>query len=196
MQNPAHTRERYPSDLSDKQWRMIEILIPPERDRGRHRSTDLREVVNGINYRWSTGCVWRMLPHDSPPWATVYTYFRRWQGEGTLSRNFAMRCSVAAENHATLVLMMPRKLTATVLGVKRRVAKSMTTPIPTACPPPTSFPCRQQPSSSNWPSADAGSVVVEIPSREPESSRNRRRRYRFSEGGVGGMTHFANSFIH
>lgn len=85
MQNPAHTRERFPSDLSDKQWRMIEILIPPERDRGRHRSTDLREVVNGINYRWSTGCVWRMLPHDFPPWATVYTYFRRWQGEGTLT---------------------------------------------------------------------------------------------------------------
>ena len=84
MKRHTHTRPRYTSDLSDNQWRTIEILIPPERDRGRHRSTDLREVVNGINYRWSTGCVWRMLPHDFPPWATVYTYFRRWQHEGTL----------------------------------------------------------------------------------------------------------------
>ena len=77
-------RQPYPSDLSDAQWRNMEPLIPPERDRGRHRSTNVREVINGINYRWSTGCVWRMLPHDFPPWATVYTYFRRWQREGTL----------------------------------------------------------------------------------------------------------------
>ena len=77
-------RERYPSDLTDAQWHQIEPSIPPEKDLGRHRSTEIREIVNGINYRWSTGCVWRMLPHDFPPWATVYTYFRRWQRDGTL----------------------------------------------------------------------------------------------------------------
>lgn len=79
-------RERppYPSDVSAEQWRRIAPLLPPDEKRGRRRSTDLREVVNGINYRWSTGCVWRMLPHDFPPWATVYTYFRRWRSDGTL----------------------------------------------------------------------------------------------------------------
>lgn len=81
-QNP--NRVPYPSDLSDRQWRDLEVMIPPEKDMGRHRSSDVREIVNGINYRWSTGCVWRMLPHDFPPWATIYTYFRSWQRDGTL----------------------------------------------------------------------------------------------------------------
>lgn len=78
------TRAAYPSDISDRQWREIKPLMPPERERGRRRGTDLREVINGLNYRWATGCVWRMLPHDLPPWATVYTYYRRWQLDGTL----------------------------------------------------------------------------------------------------------------
>jgi len=77
-------RAPYPSDLSERQWRMVEPLLPREKERGRHRSTDPREVVNGISYRWTTGCVWRMLPHDLPPWATIYTYFRRWQRDDTL----------------------------------------------------------------------------------------------------------------
>lgn len=82
--NSNKQRQSYPSDISDAQWRAIAALIPPDRDRGRHRSTDIRDIVNSINYRWSTGCVWRMLPHDFPPWGTVYTYFRRWQRDGTL----------------------------------------------------------------------------------------------------------------
>jgi putative transposase len=41
-------------------------------------------VVNAVNYRWTTGCAWRMLPHDFPPWETVYTYFRDWRRNGTL----------------------------------------------------------------------------------------------------------------
>lgn len=77
-------RNPYPSDISEAQWRQVEPLIPLSRESGRHRITDIREVVNGINYRWSTGCPWRMLPHDFPPWTTVYTYFRRWQREGLL----------------------------------------------------------------------------------------------------------------
>ena len=82
--NATSTRSPYPSDVSDKQWESISVVIPPGEERGRHRSTEMREVVNSINYRWRTGCVWRMLPHDFPPWATVYTYFRRWQRDGTL----------------------------------------------------------------------------------------------------------------
>ena len=82
--NTTSSRSPYPSDVTDKQWDSISVVIPPEEERGRHRSTQMREVINGINYRWRTGCVWRMLPHDFPPWATVYTYFRRWQHDGTL----------------------------------------------------------------------------------------------------------------
>ncbi len=82
----ASHQSAYPTDLTDKQWEMISVVIPPEKDLGRHRSTDVRAVVDGINYRWRTGCVWRMLPHDFPPWATIYTYFRRWQRDGTLKQ--------------------------------------------------------------------------------------------------------------
>ncbi|MCA9115707.1 MAG: transposase [Planctomycetaceae bacterium] len=77
-------RLAYPSDLTDTQWKRLEPLLPAEKPRGRQRFTSLREVVNGINYRWSTGCVWRMLPHDFPPWTTVYTYYRQWLNDGTL----------------------------------------------------------------------------------------------------------------
>jgi len=79
-------RESYPSDVTDEQWSRLAHWIPPEKPRGRHRETDVREVINAINYRWTTGCAWRMLPHDFPVWTTVYTYFRRWQLDGTLSR--------------------------------------------------------------------------------------------------------------
>ncbi len=79
-------RRPYPSDISGWQWRQVLAVLPPERERSRRRSTDLREVVNAINYRWSTGCVWRMLPHDFPVWTTVYMYFRRWERDGTLTR--------------------------------------------------------------------------------------------------------------
>ena len=79
-------RSDYPSDVSDRQWQAIEPYVSSEKERGRRRSTPVREIVNGINYRWSTGCVWRMLPHDFPPWGTVYSYFRRWQQDGILSQ--------------------------------------------------------------------------------------------------------------
>lgn len=79
-------RRRYPSDITDRAWGRMAPQLPPDPARGRKRSTDVREVVNGINYRWTTGCTWRMLPHDFPPWETIYGYFRRWMRDGTLRR--------------------------------------------------------------------------------------------------------------
>jgi len=79
-------RESYPSDLTTRQWREIDIVIPSDRIRGRKRDTSIRELINAMNYRWMTGCSWRMLPHDLPPWPTVYTYFRRWLKDGTLKQ--------------------------------------------------------------------------------------------------------------
>jgi putative transposase len=68
--------KRYATDLTDEEWQAIEPLMPPPARTGRRRSVDLREVVNAIRYLVKTGCEWRMLPHDFPPWQTVYWWFR------------------------------------------------------------------------------------------------------------------------
>jgi transposase len=69
---------KYPSDLTDAQWAAIEPLIPPAKPGGRPRTTDLRQVLNAINYLRRTGCQWAFLPRDFPPKRTVYDYFWEW----------------------------------------------------------------------------------------------------------------------
>jgi putative transposase len=76
-------RRPYPSDVTDSQWRLIAPLIPPAKPGGRPRGHEMREVLNGILYVVRTGCSWRQLPHDFPPWETVYRYFRQFQRDGT-----------------------------------------------------------------------------------------------------------------
>src|ERR1043166_899754 len=76
-------RKRYPSDLTDDQWAILEPWIPAARPGGRPRTTDMRAVVNAIFYLTREGCSWRALPHDFPPWKTVYNYFEAWQQDGT-----------------------------------------------------------------------------------------------------------------
>lgn len=71
-------RRAYPSDVSDREWEIIEPLLPKSKLRGRKRGTDLREVVNAIFYLLEEGCQWRALPHDFPHWSTVRTYFDKW----------------------------------------------------------------------------------------------------------------------
>ncbi len=78
-------RRRYPSDLSDDRWQAISPLLPSAKVVGRPRERALREIVDAINYHWETGCAWRMLPHDFPPWGTVYAYFRKWRRMGVLN---------------------------------------------------------------------------------------------------------------
>jgi putative transposase len=75
-------RNPYPSDLTDEQWSLIEPYIPPEKPGGRPRTVEMREVINGILYLNRTGCAWRMLPHDLPPWGMVHYYYRRFRLEG------------------------------------------------------------------------------------------------------------------
>lgn len=82
---PADRRLPYPSNLRESQWRRVAEVLPA-RHRARSRRYDLRNIVDAINYRWETGCAWRMLPHDFPPWVTVYSYYRRWRREGLLPR--------------------------------------------------------------------------------------------------------------
>jgi len=79
-------RKAYPSDVTDEQWDLAASEVPPAEPGGRPRKTDMREVVNAILYLTREGCSWRALPHDFPPWKTVYNYFRDWSGDGTWDR--------------------------------------------------------------------------------------------------------------
>lgn len=76
----------YPSDLSDEEWAILEPLIPPARQGGRPRTVNMREIVNAILYLLKSGCQWRMLPREFPPWPTVWTSFRAWRKNGDWER--------------------------------------------------------------------------------------------------------------
>ena len=76
------SNQLYPSDLTDREWQFIKSLIPPAKPGGRRRSTNMRLVLNGIFYLDRTGCAWRFLPRQYPPWETVYGYFRQWKISG------------------------------------------------------------------------------------------------------------------
>lgn len=71
-------RKPYPSDVTDAQWLLLESLLPRASRRGRPRKTDLREILNALFYHTREGGSWRALPHDFPPWRTVYNYFQKW----------------------------------------------------------------------------------------------------------------------
>lgn len=88
---------RYASDLTDAEWALIEPSMPPRSRIGRPRETDLRTVVNAILYMASTGCQWRQLPREFPPYSTVQGYFYEWSHDGTF----------AAINH--LLVMVARE---------------------------------------------------------------------------------------
>ena len=77
---------RYPSDLTDGQWQIIEPLIPSAKRGGRRRTTDMREVINAIFYIERSGCQWRMIPKDFPPRSTIGEYFYQWRNDGTTKK--------------------------------------------------------------------------------------------------------------
>ena len=76
-------RKPYSSDLTDAQWQELAPLLPAAKPGGRPRTVDMREVINAILYVLRSGCTWRMVPHDLPPWSTAWGYFRRWRKNGT-----------------------------------------------------------------------------------------------------------------
>lgn len=75
-------RQSYPSDLNDAEWDEIKDILPPPSKMGSPRRVDFREIINAILYLNDNGTKWRAMPHDFPPWSTVYTYFRRWSRNG------------------------------------------------------------------------------------------------------------------
>jgi putative transposase len=82
----------YHTDLSDAEWICLGSLLPPPKTGGRPRTHSLRAVLNAIFYVLRSGCPWRLLPRDFPPWKTVYHYFRIWRIDGTFEQlNAALR---------------------------------------------------------------------------------------------------------
>ncbi|MGF1580381.1 MAG: transposase [Gemmataceae bacterium] len=76
-------RKPYPSDLTDEQWALLELLLPAISKRGRPPQLDRREVLNALFYLNREGITWRAMPHDLPNWSSVYNYFEAWRGNGT-----------------------------------------------------------------------------------------------------------------
>ncbi|MFI2429806.1 IS5 family transposase [Streptomyces sp. NPDC018955] len=87
-------RRAYPSDLSDARWELVEPVLAAWRSERRRRALafgrppehELREIMNAILYVDRTGVQWRYLPHDFPPWETVYGYFAKWQKDGVFAQ--------------------------------------------------------------------------------------------------------------
>ncbi len=80
------SRRRYPTDLTDAQWAILEPLVPPPKPGGRPPKHPRRELVDAMLYILRAGGAWRLLPHEFPPWQTVYHYFRLWRDDGTWER--------------------------------------------------------------------------------------------------------------
>lgn len=91
------SRERYPTDLNDKQWELLKPAFPPPaREKGgRPREIPHREIIDAMLYMTRSGCSWRMLPHDFPDWNLIYHYFHQWSRDGTLEQiNKRLRCQL------------------------------------------------------------------------------------------------------
>lgn len=93
-------RKPYPTDVSDEQWALIGPLLPKKKQ-GRDPLHNRREMMNALLYLARTGCQWRMLPHDLPPWQAVYAFWRRLIERGVLEKiNDALRVQIRlAEGH-------------------------------------------------------------------------------------------------
>src|ERR687894_67795 len=73
----------YATDLSDAEWECLQPHVPRPNKRGRPRVHTTREILDAIFYVLKSGCPWRLLPRDFPPWESVYCWFRRWRIDGT-----------------------------------------------------------------------------------------------------------------
>ncbi|HEX9871641.1 MAG TPA: transposase [Candidatus Tectomicrobia bacterium] len=76
-------RKPYPPDLSDRDWALIQHLVPAAKPGGRPEKYPKRDILDAIFSILRSGCAWRLLPHDFPPWQMVYQYFWRWRKDGT-----------------------------------------------------------------------------------------------------------------
>ena len=124
---------RYPSDLTDEEWALVEPHLPPPRQRSRFASPDRREVLNAILYVLSTGCQWRALPKGFPAKSTVHDYFVDWHGDGTLTRiHHALYCAVreleGRSGRPTTSIVDSQSVKGAEKGGLRTIRRAMTVP--------------------------------------------------------------------
>ena len=137
MWKPEHRRAadrrglRYPSDLSDAEWALVEAMIPPAKRGGRRRTVNVREVLNGIFYVLSTGCQWNAVPRDLPPKSTIYDYLDLWDWDGTLERihyvlYLAVREQAGREASPTAAIIDAQSAKGAQKGGRRSIRRAMT----------------------------------------------------------------------
>jgi putative transposase len=118
-------RKAYQSDLSDEEWSILESHLPIPNTSGRPKMHSTREVLNAIFYVVRGGCAWRLLPHDFPPWKTVYHYFRSWRLDGTWERLHAalrkrVRVRLKRDPQPSAAIVDSRSVKTTGVGGKER----------------------------------------------------------------------------
>ena len=135
MWNPEHRLAaerhglRYPSDLTNAEWALVEPMIPPARRGGRPRDVNVREVLNAIFYVLSTGCQWNALPRDLPPKSTAHYYFMLWDWDRTLERihyglYVAAREQVGREASPTAAIIDSQSARAAQKGALRLIRRA------------------------------------------------------------------------
>lgn len=118
-------RQRYPTDLRDKEWKCLEAVVPPVKRGGRPSKHSRREIIDAILYVVRSGCQWRMLPHDLPPWKTCIPTFGTgaWTVPGSVSiRGYVTKCAKRKDviNHQATVVPDVQLIRCPACGVTNR----------------------------------------------------------------------------
>jgi putative transposase len=118
-------RKAYQSDLSDAEWSCLEPHLPAPEANGRPRLHSPRKILDAILYVLKSGCAWRLLPHDFPPWKTVYHYFRSWRLDGTwekmhLALRKRMRVRLERDPQPSAAIVDSQSIKTTGIGGKER----------------------------------------------------------------------------
>ena len=121
MQEECTHNTRYPSDMNDAEWKLMQPYVDVREHLGSPRIVCLRCVVNALFYKNKTGCQWAMIPHEYPNKSTVYWYFKKWTKNGTWKRindDFVkqVRKQAGKEESPSLVIIDSQSVKTTHIG--------------------------------------------------------------------------------